>query len=643
MARVSVIVTVRDATREGLRRVQRSMNSLNRGILQTLSSVFSDGIGQGLALGFQKAMSNPYVAAAVVALVAVLTLQLGAALAGALTLAFGGAFIALGVMAVKNSKEVKAAFSKELASLKKEFAGAAKPLIPVLVHAAKKMGEVGRNFAPMFKQAMKDAAPVLKNFLDELARGIDQFAKRGFKPMMDAFNDLITEMDWEGFFTDLGDAFAHLGKAVSNNKEAVAGVMDSLLGLIPKAIHLIADMAEAWGKIQPFVSENWKTIKLLLTPAVTALGIAFRIIGDIMVALAGPLSLVNRIMKTFYEEAIKPVAEFIGRIFAPIWRGLVDGFTEGWKILEVGLVPVLKDLWQVAKDTAITILGIFVPGLKDLDDNAASAGKTIKQWIIDKMQQLSDWLVEHRDEIKEWAQKIADGAITAARWIKDTLIPAIMEAWGWIQRNWRLILALTGISLIINLIRWLTTAWGWIRRNWRIIFAMTGVGAVITIVGWLRTAWGWLSRNWTRVLRFTFPGASGIISALRTLWGWVSRNWSRVVNFSFTMSGPIGTIRKLLGFAHGGIVGKVGAAATGGVRSNMTMVGENGPELVNLAPGSHVRSNPDTRRLMRGGGGGGGAAFIFKSSGRRVDDLLLEILREAIHQRGGDPVAVLGG
>lgn len=92
--------------------------------------------------------------------------------------------------------------------------------------------------------------------------------------------------------------------------------------------------------------------------------------------------------------------------------------------------------------------------------------------------------------------------------------------------------------------------------------------------------------------------------------------------------------------AHGGVVGR---AATGGVRSNMTMVGEQGPELVDLPTGSRVRSNPDTRRLLGGGGGGGGAAFVFKSSGRRVDDLLLEILREAIHQRGGDPVVVLGG
>jgi hypothetical protein len=54
------------------------------------------------------------------------------------------------------------------------------------------------------------------------------------------------------------------------------------------------------------------------------------------------------------------------------------------------------------------------------------------------------------------------------------------------------------------------------------------------------------------------------------------------------------------GLAHGGIKG----AANGGVRSDMTWVGEEGPELVNLAPGSRVHSNPDSMRMAAAGGGG---------------------------------------
>ncbi|MFI8301572.1 hypothetical protein ACIGCZ_37320 [Streptomyces nigra] len=47
--------------------------------------------------------------------------------------------------------------------------------------------------------------------------------------------------------------------------------------------------------------------------------------------------------------------------------------------------------------------------------------------------------------------------------------------------------------------------------------------------------------------------------------------------------------------AAGGIVG----AASGGIRSNLTWVGEQGPELLNLPPGARVWSNPDSKRMQR--------------------------------------------
>jgi hypothetical protein len=115
------------------------------------------------------------------------------------------------------------------------------------------------------------------------------------------------------------------------------------------------------------------------------------------------------------------------------------------------------------------------------------------------------------------------------------------------------------------------------------------------------------------------------------------------------------------GKAAGGIVG---GAASGGIRSNLTWVGEQGPELVNLAPGTRVWSNPDSRRMQqqawasmlnepRGATARGGAAVAvgrrepvvleLRSSGSDIDELLLRILRKAIKNRGGDVQFVLTG
>lgn len=89
--------------------------------------------------------------------------------------------------------------------------------------------------------------------------------------------------------------------------------------------------------------------------------------------------------------------------------------------------------------------------------------------------------------------------------------------------------------------------------------------------------------------------------------------------------------------------GVVGSAATGGVRNHQTLVGEDGPEIVDLPAGSRVRSNPDTRRLMGGSGGGGGPIRLMIDAGpSETSRLLLKLLRNAIRVEGGNVELVLG-
>lgn len=98
-----------------------------------------------------------------------------------------------------------------------------------------------------------------------------------------------------------------------------------------------------------------------------------------------------------------------------------------------------------------------------------------------------------------------------------------------------------------------------------------------------------------------------------------------------------------LGYAHGGVIG----AATGGVRSNMTLVGEQGPEFVDLPAGSRVRSNPDTRRLAsqsQGDAGAVGGPMVIELhiGNKAIGTVLIDPLRKEVAARGGNVQAVLG-
>jgi len=90
-------------------------------------------------------------------------------------------------------------------------------------------------------------------------------------------------------------------------------------------------------------------------------------------------------------------------------------------------------------------------------------------------------------------------------------------------------------------------------------------------------------------------------------------------------------------YAHGGITG----AAVGGPRGGWIMAGENGPELINLAPGAQVHSAPDTQGILAGGGGAD-VVVSFERTGDQLIDSIMDAMRIRIRKRyGGDPTAAL--
>jgi len=82
--------------------------------------------------------------------------------------------------------------------------------------------------------------------------------------------------------------------------------------------------------------------------------------------------------------------------------------------------------------------------------------------------------------------------------------------------------------------------------------------------------------------------------------------------------------------ASGGVVG----AFSGMVRGGRTLVGEYGPEVVDLPFGSTVHSNPDTERMLAQGGSSGTQTIQLEWVGG-AGDKLFEVIREHVRVRGG--------
>lgn len=88
-------------------------------------------------------------------------------------------------------------------------------------------------------------------------------------------------------------------------------------------------------------------------------------------------------------------------------------------------------------------------------------------------------------------------------------------------------------------------------------------------------------------------------------------------------------------YSAGGITG----AADGGIRDGMSWTGENGPELLELPPGTRVHSNPDSMRIAAeaaGGAGGGGMITVnLVVDGRVLAQAMMDPQREIVQSQFG--------
>jgi len=494
-----------------VRLTARGMLATVRGPLRALrglvSGTLNDGIGQGILNGFKAGgpIGIAFLAAALTAAISVI----GAALAGLLVLAFGGAFVAIAVIAATQFGMITKAWQKEKDRLEPLFREAVQPIVPVIEHAIELLGELGDAFAPAFKEFLAGAAPQLDSFLDVLKGSITRFGEGAWEPMTNAFNVFLDAFgpQWDGFMKDLGESFGTLGRTVSSHSTEIAMALRAVLQIIVFIIDTINFLANTW--VQGIRIMTYATGLFLK-------GLALMVDG-IMGAVETVLS------------ALGPVAKALG----------------------------MGDAIQAAREAIAVWKENTSEGLRAAGQSAMDFGKTLDK--ANRVRQL-------KVDIASFTNKLA----VARADLKKT---ADKKARAKIQAN------------IDDLNAKIKTA----RQK---LDALNGKTATTYVDVWTR------NKNY---------GGNSVTGAKR----------------------------------HGGVVG---AAATGGVRSNLTMVGEGGPELVDLPTGSRVRSNPDTRRMMSGSGAGAPTAVIeIRSGGSKMDDMLMEIFRKAVHVRGGNvQIAVMG-
>lgn len=497
-----------------------------------------------------------------------------------------------------------------------------------------------------FIQSMADAAretlPDFLNSAKNIAIGIGGLIS-AFLP----FSGTVT-----GGIEDATAAFAKWGQGLKDSqgfknfigyvREAAPIVMDFLKRLADTGLEVAKgfgplagvglEVAENLGKILQALPEEWlnNLVPVIagIVVAVKAWSIAQGLLNIVM--LANPIVL----------AAAALIALGAGLVYAykhsETFRDIVN---EAWRSISEAVMPIIEQIWKTIKED-------LVPAFMDLVD----ALEPVVAWFLEQM-------VPYVREAFASFMMIIQGAVNIVTGIIKVFTGILTGDWKKVWEGLGQIVdgALQVVSGIIRqAVNSIATIW---RVGWGALTKITenvgegmrnaASGIANGFVDGISTAWRWIGNalGWLRDRIFGFfSGASGWLSnagqwmvygladGIYKVASWVGNALRDII--------PDFLEGYIPGFAHGGIIG----AAGGGPRSGLVLVGEQGPELVRMAPGSTVIPHGATRSMLEGGGqgGSGGGTLYLDSAGSRMDDLLVELLRMAIRDRGGDVQVVLG-
>lgn len=314
--------------------------------------------------------------------------------------------------------------------------------------------------------------------------------------------------------------------------------------------------------------------------------------------------------------------------FGSYFTGPVTDFVAMLTKLLEQLKPTINDIGKtfgpVADVLAHGIIGFLqnaVPGIARATKSAEPLIKT----LADELPGIGDAIGRFFDDIK-------DGAPNANIFFNDLLniIPIVIRVIG------KLILIFTETYVVFR----------------TLFLAMVAIAAdwAVAVTSAARIAFGWVPGLGPKLDAAAHKAAQFKTAVNKQLDGIhdVDVNVKLKVWGMNTMNAALDAVHALgqWGVAHKGKAtgGVIGTAATGGARSGLTWVGENGPELIDAAPGSRVSSNADSMRMAGQASGRGGPIVVpVYLDGREIARAMADPMRDMVrNQFSGNVQAAYG-
>ena len=450
----------------------------------------------------------------------------------------------------------------------------------------------------------------IKNDLGDLQEGVGELIVAGFMPLARTFSD------WMSKVNEAGGLVQYFSDLIKNNQGAFIALAGALTAmLLPAIVSIVASAAPMILGLAALAA-----IGALLAPVINDLANKFGGWGAIMDKAKSGFNTVVLGVKALvgaFKDGDVTSDGFVGKmeqagvILRQVWEGLKDtgvalwnaikmaidflkpSFEALWQTIQNNLWPALQNLWNLIQPYIIPtlqVLGAIIGGV-------LVAAIWIAVNVLNVIIQVVSWLI---NVIVEIVQKIVWFASMIVQYLTfvynfwSAIFNAIYEVVKFVFQLIAVAIA-TVISVIMAIVQPIAnalsapfrTAWDWIRGVWSGVAGwfsgiVSQIGGVLGGVTRAITAPFEAAFNWVKDLPGRIVGAVGNIGGLlRDKLG----DWD--------IPGPLGKVRDVIpGFASG--VNNFGGG--------LAVVGEKGPELVNLPRGADVVGN----HQLAGLGGMGG-------------------------------------
>lgn len=411
-----------------------------------------------------------------------------------------------------------------------------------------------------------------------------------------------------GQLSTLKDNFGALAR------EFTKPVFDKLQAILPKVITFVSGLATKFQAL----SSPVKTAILAVAGIAAAIGPILVVAGGLTMAIGGIVSAVGTIstaLAAVSAPALGTVAAIAAVVAAVVAIGAVIGYVLAKTGALAGIFDILKSAFNTAKPIVMDLAMNAFGKLKDifnlvktaLDQVSAVAKPFIEATLKAAKPIINEIVIAFGDLAKTMLDKVGQGiAVLKVIWdtVWPTLVPVLTVVFSVIKTT-----VITALNVVKDVIKLVTavingdwgkvweqiknigiTIWNGIKTNAGVIFGAIGkvIGDKVqsaknTLSGILDGIKGKFSSAFNGIKDIVDKVMGGIAKVINSIGDKI--NW--VKNKAGSLSGASSWIP---GFAGG----------TNYAPGGLALVGEQGPELVNLPRGSQVLNANQTQSVFSG-------------------------------------------